>query len=433
MNSIKRACIYCVRHKIKTIILFCVLTIISVFILTGIAIRGASDGATTEVKMAVGGKILVELDTDGNMGDGGQNEWGTVYGYNGDLITPDIVDAISKVEGVIDYNSEDSESYYAAGVNFGYLPAAYGLSYTPYGEESSYTATISSEKCTKFQSGEYKLVEGRHITPKDKHVCIISKELADYNRVAIGDKLEMYSLDTGTITKFEILGIFDGTEGTSADALTADEIPANCGYIDYSTLFEMFGEDLNGYQQLTIYVDDPTNVQSIYDKISDLPELKGKTLKLIIDTDDYKSVSMPLDSLKKSINTIIFAIIMISAFILTLLLTIWIRTRKKEVGILLATGYKKRSIILQFLIETFAAYIVSVIVSIPISRMVSDKIGQILVCKITDGNANISVSIDLSYIVLLCLIGIGIVAISVMISSWKIIWSKPRDVITKND
>ena len=139
MGFIKRAGLYCLRQRFKTIILFLVLTLIATFILTGIAIRDASSGATADVQKAIGGKIMLELDSEGNMGNGQQNQWGTVYGYNGDLITQEIVDAIAKVDGVVDYNSEDTEGYYGAGVDFKYLPAAYGLSYTSYGESSSYT------------------------------------------------------------------------------------------------------------------------------------------------------------------------------------------------------------------------------------------------------------------------------------------------------
>lgn len=252
MSFIKRAGLYCLRQRFKTVILFLVLTIIATFMLTGIAVRDAAKDATADVQTAIGGKIMLDLDTDGHMGNGQQNQWGTVYGYNGDLITQEIVDAIGKVEGVVDYNSEDTASYYGAGVDFKYLPAAFGLSYTQYGEASSYTATLSSEKCSKFQSGKYKLVDGRHITPDDKHACLISKELADYNKLSVGDKIKMYSLDSDAISEFEIVGIFDGTEGTSGNALTVDEIPANCGYIDYATMFELFKKELNGYQQLTI-------------------------------------------------------------------------------------------------------------------------------------------------------------------------------------
>lgn len=246
----------------------------------------AAETSAADVQTAIGGKIMLEPDTEGHMGGGEQNEWGTVYSYNGDLISQEIVDAIEKVDGVVDYNSEDAVAYYGAGVNFRYLSAALNLSYTQYGEASSYTATISSEKCSKFQRGDYKLAEGRHIKLEDKHTCLLSKELADYNKLSVGDKVQMYSLDSDSETWFEIVGIFDGTEGTEGNALTVDEIPANCGYIDYGTMFGLFGKEQNGYGQLTIYVEDPVGIQNVYNRISALPELQGKTLKLTMDTEE---------------------------------------------------------------------------------------------------------------------------------------------------
>ena len=115
------------------------------------------------------------------------------YAYNGDLITEDMVRAVSSV------------------------------------------------------GGKYSLVAGQHITADDKFVCLLSKELVDYNDLTVGKKINMYSLDTGSINEFEIVGLFDGIEGTSGNAVTADENPANCGYIDYASMFEMFPENvLNG-------------------------------------------------------------------------------------------------------------------------------------------------------------------------------------------
>ena len=431
MSFIKRAGLYCLRQRFKTVILFLVLTIIATFMLTGIAVRDAAKDATADVQTAIGGKIMLDLDTDGHMGNGQQNQWGTVYGYNGDLITQEIVDAIGKVEGVVDYNSEDTASYYGAGVDFKYLPAAFGLSYTQYGEASSYTATLSSEKCSKFQSGKYKLVDGRHITPDDKHACLISKELADYNKLSVGDKIKMYSLDSDAISEFEIVGIFDGTEGTSGNALTVDEIPANCGYIDYATMFELFKEELNGYQQLTIYVEDPVSVQNVYDKISALPELKGKTLKLSIDTDEYDVVSTPLESLQQLVNITIIIISVVSVVILTLLLAIWIRGRKKEIGILLSIGKRKVNIILQIFTETIAVAVISFVASIPFSNLIAEKAGAFLVSRVTTGTANLNVQINAAYLLPLYLIGILLIAIAVVASSWTVVRSKPKDILTK--
>lgn len=431
MSFMKRAGLYCIRQRFKTFILFFILTLIATFMLTGIAIRDASVGATADVQTAIGGKIELDLDTEGHMGAGQKNQWGTAYSYNGDLITQEIVDAIEKVEGVVDYNSEDTAAYYGSGVDFKYLPAALGLSYTPYGESSAYTATLSSEKCRGFQSGKYKLVDGRHIKPDDKHTCLISKELADYNELSVGDKVKMYSLDADSISEFEIIGIFDGTEGTSGNALTVDEIPANCGYIDYATMFELFGDELDGYEQLTIFVEDPVNIQNVYDKISALPELKGKTLKLSIDTDEYHVVSTPLESLQKLVNTTIVIISIVSIVILTLLLTIWIRGRKKEIGILLSIGKSRANIILQLFAETFLVAFVSFAASIPLSFAAAEKAGAFMVSRVTTGTAKLNVQIDVSYLLPLSLIGILLIAVSVIASSLTVVRSKPKDILTK--
>ena len=316
---------------------------------------------------------------------------GTAYYYNGDLITQEIVDAIGKADGVVDYNSEDTGGFYGAGVNFKYLPSALGLSYTPYGQASSYTVTLSSEKCRAFQSGKYKLVDGRHITSEDKYVCLISKELTDYNKLSVGDKVRMYSLDSDSEASFEITGIFDGTEGVSGNALTVDEIPANCGYMDYAAVQEIFKDivDDDGYQQLTIYVEDFVSIQNVYDKISALPELKGKSLKLSIDTDEMDAISAPLESLKKLVNTMMILISVVSIIIRTLLLTIWIRGRKKEIGILLSIGRSKADIILQIFTETFAVAVISFAASIPFSNLIAEKAGAFLVSRVATGTVNL--------------------------------------------
>lgn len=432
MGFIKRAGLYCFRQRFKTVILFLVLMIIATFMLTGIAVRDAAKGATADVQTAIGGKIMLDIDTDGHMGGGQQNQWGTTYTYNGDYITDDIVDAIRKVDGVVDYNAEESEGYFGAGVNFKYLPAALGLSYTQYGEASSYTATLSSEKCKAFQSGKYKLVKGRHITTDDKYTCLISKELADYNKLSVGDKIKMYSLDSDAISEFEIVGIFDGTEGTSGNALTVDEIPANCGYVDYAGIRDIFKGDYDeGYSQLTIYVEDPVSIQNVYDKISALPELKGKTLKLSIDTEEYDVVSTPLESLQKLVNTTIVIISVVSALILTLLLTIWIRGRKKEIGILLSIGKSKVNIILQIFTETFVVAVIAFAASIPFSNLIAEKAGAFLVSRVTTGTANLNVQIDAAYLLPLYIIGILLITIAVIASSWTVVRLKPKDILTK--
>ncbi|WP_160644395.1 MULTISPECIES: ABC transporter permease [unclassified Neglectibacter] len=431
MNFVKRAFLYCFRQKVKTLILFLVLAIISTFLLTGLAIRDASEGATADVQTAIGGKLFLEIDPI-NQYDSSQDGYGMTYTYNGDYITAEILDVISKVDGVVDFNSDNPRGFWGAGVDFEYLPAAFNLSYTPYGESSAYTAALSSEKSSDFESGKYSLVDGRHITPEDKYVVMISKELADYNKLSVGDVMTMYCLDSDSNVELKIIGIFDGTEGTSGNGgFSVSDIPANCGYVDYTTMFENFGRKIDGYTQIDIYVEDPVSIQNVYDKVKDLPEFRGKSLKLSIDTDEYEVVQAPLETLQSLVNTIIVIIIVVSSLVLTLLLTLWIRGRKKEIGVYLSIGKNKTSIIGQFFVETVTVAIVAFATSVFFGSLIAGKASEFLVSRVTTGAATLHVEISAAYLLPVYLIGIAIIAIAVVLASWTVFRLKPRDILSK--
>ncbi len=431
MNFVKRAFLYCYRQKVKTLILFLILVIISTFLLSGLAIRDASEDATSDVQTAIGGKLFLEIDTT-NRYDTGRNGYGTIYTYNGDYITPEILKAISNVDGVVDCNSDNPQGFWGAGVDFKYLPAAFNLSFTPYGESSAYTAALSSEKSSNFESGKYSLVDGRHITSEDKHVVMISKELADYNKLSVGDKMTMYCLDSDSNVELELIGIFDGTEGTSGNGgFSVSDIPANCGYVDYTTMFENFGRKIDGYTQMEIYVEDPVSIQNVYDKVNDLPELRGKSLKLSIDTDEYEVVKAPLETLQSLVNTIIVIIIVVSSFVLTLLLTLWIRGRKKEIGIYLSIGKSKASVIGQFFTETVTAALIAFATSVFFGSLIAGKAGEFLVSKVATGAATLDVEISAAYLLPVYLIGIVIILVAVILASWTVFRLKPRDILSQ--
>lgn len=62
MSTLKRAFLYTLRKKTKTIILFLVLVTISTFILTGLSIYKAADDSALSLRQSVGGSIRLELD-----------------------------------------------------------------------------------------------------------------------------------------------------------------------------------------------------------------------------------------------------------------------------------------------------------------------------------------------------------------------------------
>ena len=117
--------------------------------------------------------------------------------------------------------------------------------------------------------------------------------------------------------------------------------------------------------------------------------------------------------------------------LLTLLLTIWIRGRKKEIGILLSIGKSRVNIILQIFTETIAVAVISFAASIPFSFSAAEKAGAFLVSRVTAGTADLDVQINAVYLLPLYLIGILLIAVAVIASSWTIVRSKPKDILTK--
>ena len=64
MNLWKRALLYTMRKKGKTVILFLVLFVMSTFVLTGLAIRSAADRSAGELRKSVGGSIKLIRDEE---------------------------------------------------------------------------------------------------------------------------------------------------------------------------------------------------------------------------------------------------------------------------------------------------------------------------------------------------------------------------------
>ncbi len=438
MNFIQRAVLYCFRQKRKTLILLLVLTAIGTLLLDSLAIRDASENAASGMRTAVGGKLILETDTEGNYDFVGEDKWGASYVYNGDYITLPIIDAISKLEGVSGYNVEDSAAAYYAAVSFQYLPTNYNVNLTKYGDYGTFTACLSSERCSAFESGKYTLIDGQHIMPEDSYALLISKELADYNGLSVGDTVTLYDsyLDSegrNPIVEMKIAGIYNGTEGTATGGeILADQLQANCGFLAYNTLFDLYAPEYkNGaeYSSLTIYVKDPAEIQNISNKIEALAEIQGKTLKLSISNEDYQVVETPLEALKGSVTTTLIIITLTSFAVVTLLLTLWIRGRKREIGILLSVGKSKGTILFQFLTETFVVLIAALSLSILLSYFTAARVSTLLLPEI--GETGLRVQVSAEYLLPLCCISFLLVALSVITASWTVYRLKPKDILTK--
>ena len=435
MNFFKRAIRYCWRQKIRSIILLLVFTLLASAALTALSIGHATAEGTEEVKKTVGASIRVEIDSGNrnNYGPGTENANGMSYQYNGDYITQDVIDAIAKVKGVVSYSAESEGGYYGAAVDFDYFPGVFNVNVSGYGQLVPYTVTMNTGLNIKFLNGTYTLEEGRHITPEDSFAVLISKELAEKNHLSVGDTITLYSLDTQREDAFEVVGIFSGTEGMSKDAMMADGIAANQGYIDMNSYQKMWNETTLELGSLDVYVDSAENVQDVLKTIQNLPEIKDKTFTYSTDTENFDLISKPLSSIQTMVGTAVIVIAVTGAAIIVLLLGLWTRGRKKEAGILMAVGRSKVEIVLQFLTENILVAIPAAAASLGLTALLADKVGAYLVSQTASDITGLSVTLHSADIGLVYSVGALILILAVLLAAVTVIRLKPREILSQMD
>ena len=431
MNFFNRALKYCWRQRLRSFLLLLTFTLLLTTVLIAISSEKAVEQGTKQIKETVGASVRIELDTNNQANYGSAEDFGngaSGYTYNGDFITEKIVDKISKLENVIGYNAKSSEGYWGVPKSFSPFPAM-----VTEGLATPYQAVLNSSLDTRFLNGTYKLEEGRHIKADDSYVALISKELADKNNLSVGDTIEFITetdIDI-TDTTFKIIGIFSGTEGMSKSAITPSDIPANLGYIDMNSLSELY--DSEGYDFLDVYTHTPEEAKELMETIKNLPEVKGKTFTFNLNSEDFDLVSTPLSSFGSMVDTTVFILTIIGVLIVVLLLLLWTRGRKKEIGILLAVGRSKVEIVGQFLTENILITFLSMIVSAGLSITFADKIGAYIIQKAGESTTDLTISIATSDMVMVYSIGLALVCFSVLVASYTVIRLNPKDILSKMD
>ena len=430
MNFLKRAVKYCARQKLRSLVLFFTFTLLSTTVLIAYSSERAVQQGTKQIKETVGASVRMELDTNNQNNFGAAEDFGngaSGYTYQGDFITEKIIDAISKLPGVVSYNAKSSEGYWGIPKDFEIFPAMVNAPdlATPY------PAVLDSSLDIKFLNGTYKLEEGRHIQPEDSYVALIPKELADKNSLSVGDKITFQdSVEEAGTSTFEIIGLFGGTEGTTKQAITPDGIPANCGYIDINSLDRIYG--LTGYDYLDIYTHSPEEARELMETIKNLPEMKGKTFVFNLNTEDFDMVSTPLSSFGSMVDTAVWTITVIGTLIIVLFLALWTRSRKKEIAILLAVGRSKAEIVGQFLTENILIAILSMLASIALSFGLANQIGSFIISKAGEDIANLNIQIATSDMIKVFGTGFILICLAVVIASYTVIRLQPKDILTKN-
>ncbi|KFI84952.1 MULTISPECIES: ABC transporter permease [Bifidobacterium] len=199
----------------------------------------------------------------------------------------------------------------------------------------------------------------------DNGKVIISKTLADFNNLSVGDTITVTNpSDTSLTYTLTICGIYENSTSSNTNAMGpmggTSQDADNAIYTSVSTL-QSLGLDAD-----TTANDDNDNTTTQlnytyalssaddYETFASDVAAAGLDDTYTVqsaDVEQYESSLVPLDNLAKFALTLLIVVLAVGAVVLVVLNLFNIRERKYEVGVLTAIGVKKAKVAAQFVIE----------------------------------------------------------------------------------
>lgn len=399
MTVLKRAFLYSTRKKGKSIILFLLFVLITLFVTLSFSVLRATQGSAASLRETVGASFTLR----GNPLE--VSAAGTDYAVRLAPISQQDIDLILGNREIKAYNAQQSTTAVANGFIF---PSG-----MPSGVISANTASAWNQD---FTNGILTLVDGRHITDKDQHVALVSRTLAEENELQVGSELSF--ANPAAIVK--IIGIYESDASMEFDADTI--------FTDHDTYWALTESANKTYSgRVDFFVTDPARLNAVIEQVKQSASLQWEDYTIQESTAEYDAIAYQLSTIVRLTTLLIVSAITVSVIIIFLILAMRIRGRIHEVGVLLAVGIPKGHIIAQFLIETVAILIFAIMVSYPASCLAATRLAIFL----RDMVGPISIDLPAWRLLLQYAVEMLVVAFGVVVAAYPIFQLHPKEILSK--
>ena len=407
MNVYKRALLYVIRKKGKSLTLFLLLFLITESVMVGISIRDGTAKAAENLRATIGASFTMS----GNINNLDFHDGEAGYSTEKIPISLNTVEQIRNIEGIKTYNAEQhtsvtaEEIYYLSGMSSGSL--------------SANTETACQ---TDFMNGILELAEGRHITEDDRDAALISDKLAAENHLQVGSELVLKSAsnDSREQAKVLIVGLYSSDGKMEYDNDTI--------FTTHDVYWKLSGQKPFGYSgNVTFYVNDPKELNHIVEQVQQIESIQWEDYFIRINESEYKAVAYQIQTMERLTEILITVIAGVGFIVLALVLAMRIRNRIHEAGIFLSIGESAPQIMLQLIFEILMIAVLVFLVSPVLGRFIVGQVEDIL---INMGTA-ITMSTSLKVTVLQFLLEILIIVFAVVTAALPVVRMKPKDILSK--
>lgn len=416
MSIFNRAYLYIIRKKVRSSILFLIVTLISFFLLSGSVLNTTVNNISKNLYKDVNFGFNIESVDKSNK-----------------EIEKDTLKKIEELKGITTKNYIFSKPVNVEGKKV--VQENQNITLNDEIKNNSNLVMLNGITASKsnidFKSEVLKLEKGRHIEENDNNKIMIHEKFAELNHINLGDKIKLSQ--EGKTLELEIVGIYSGEKTNTFNGLSSDFIE-NTVYTDYKSSQELSNLIANNKVTSVEYgVEDPTKLDDV---IKTVENLGINNLMVSKSNKNYELVTSSVESITKITNMIRIGSVVVGVVILSLILMFWVRERTYEIGILLSLGTSKVNLVLQFIVEVLLVTIFGLMISLGLEiatiKYLASNVGSIfsedLPKTIADELMKMSVNgID---IVNLVIVMIAIVIISVVVALLPILKMKPKKILT---
>lgn len=215
----------------------------------------------------------------------------------------------------------------------------------------------------EFSDGTYQITQGslRTLGDAGKDTLLISEEFASMNNLSVGSLVELSAGEDGDSYTFEVIGIYSGAEAFMVDQM----------YTSLDSVYKLNATQAGAESAsaISFLLSDPLDVE----KFISLHENQLPNEYLVLDANDseYESLTKPLDLISTITSILLVVVFVAGALIMLAIITIFVRDRKNEIGLLLSSGEGKMKIISQFILEILMVSILAFVLAAGTSRFSS--------------------------------------------------------------
>lgn len=489
MNFFKRAIYSITRKKGKSLILLVIIFILGNIMAGSVAIKQATENVENNIKTSMGGSATVEFDHEKFFQDNPTDD----YNSSETSMSEAEAEAIGNLPEVkyYDYNnyisltSKTLTTYTPEGMDEGvaYVDPDAGTYFSVMG--------VQYPKILAIEEGGWK-VTGRTFTDAEiantNPVAVIGSGFAEQNNLSVGDsfvltqRVENYYIGGNTKSvsvdsipviaerevTLEVVGIYEPEleKSTGTDQTWGMDMTAWTNYDRLNGIYVTngFAKDINEFANALLidanadnedfdqawlmseYIY-PTYILNSPDVAEDFKEKATALLRdyfyVNLSSDGFEQIAGSLYTMRNLANIILYVAIAATILILTLLIILFLRDRKHELGVYLSLGEKRSRVLAQVFIEIFIVAFVGISASLITGNLVASAVSESMLISqmeadqasastnkggtvyysatITNSTAteddilaNYEVKLTLSYVLLIYGIGLGTVLVAVV-------------------